>query len=414
MSEEVGVPIHKITLTLTVYMVVQGVSPSFWGPLSDVKGRRLVFCCTLVLYLIANICLAVTRDYGSLAAFRALQAAGGAATIAICSGVIGDIASPAERGGMIGMSSAIRQAAQFLGPVAGGIITHYHGVRAIFCFLAMITSVVLVMVVVFLPETLPPIAGNGDVRLHSIHKPIMYAFKAQPDVFKEHSQMPSKPFTLSSLWTPICLLTQLDVFIVMFYGGIIYTIHNMVTASSTGLLQPRFKLTDVQTGLIFLPNGIGVIVGSFVWGNVLDRNWKTYDSKDESNDQELLEEKSGNGRFKPVHMERARLRHSWWLLLGFVASVCGYGFVLKAAHLAVVLVMQFCIAFTAQAVFAMCSTMSIDLFPQAAASVTALQNLVRCTLGAAGVAVENSKPIIYTQHGRPEEDFKSEYMNQLD
>lgn len=82
-SKELKVPIHLIALTITIFMVVQGISPSFWGPLSDIKGRRLTLCCTLVVYLAANLALALTREYGTLLAFRGLQAGGGAATIAI-------------------------------------------------------------------------------------------------------------------------------------------------------------------------------------------------------------------------------------------------------------------------------------------------------------------------------------------
>lgn len=82
-SKELGVPVRMIALTLTVYMVVQGVAPSFWGPLSDTKGRRPILGCTIIVYVIANIALALIKDYRSLLAFRALQAFGGAATISI-------------------------------------------------------------------------------------------------------------------------------------------------------------------------------------------------------------------------------------------------------------------------------------------------------------------------------------------
>jgi len=72
-----------VTLTVTVYMIVQGLAPSFWGSLSDVLGRRLIFIGTLIVYIIANIALGVSSNYGELMAFRALQAAGSAATISI-------------------------------------------------------------------------------------------------------------------------------------------------------------------------------------------------------------------------------------------------------------------------------------------------------------------------------------------
>lgn len=71
------------TLTITVYMIVQGITPTFWGSISDVTGRRPVFVGTFIVYLIANIVLAVSTNYAELMVFRALQAAGSAATISI-------------------------------------------------------------------------------------------------------------------------------------------------------------------------------------------------------------------------------------------------------------------------------------------------------------------------------------------
>ena len=71
------------TLTVTIYMIVQGLAPSFWGSFSDTIGRRGIFIGTFVVYMIANIALAVSTNYGELMAFRALQAAGSSATISI-------------------------------------------------------------------------------------------------------------------------------------------------------------------------------------------------------------------------------------------------------------------------------------------------------------------------------------------
>lgn len=71
------------TLTVTVYMIVQGLAPSFWGSFSDAVGRRGIFIGTFIVYIIANILLAVSTNYGELMAFRALQAAGSSATISI-------------------------------------------------------------------------------------------------------------------------------------------------------------------------------------------------------------------------------------------------------------------------------------------------------------------------------------------
>lgn len=81
-------------------MAVQGIAPSFWGPISDTKGRRITFigmsavlsttsshadCSigTFIVYLAANVGLAFSESFPLLMVFRGLQAAGSSATISI-------------------------------------------------------------------------------------------------------------------------------------------------------------------------------------------------------------------------------------------------------------------------------------------------------------------------------------------
>ena len=88
-------------------MLFQGLAPSFWGPLADSYGRRPIFLSTLLVYMLANIGLALTPNFASLMVFRGIQAIGSSSTIAIGAGVIGDIAAVGERGGMLYAVSCI-------------------------------------------------------------------------------------------------------------------------------------------------------------------------------------------------------------------------------------------------------------------------------------------------------------------
>jgi hypothetical protein len=55
--------------------------------------------------------------------------------------------------------------------------------------------------------------------------------------------------------------------------------------------------------------------------------------------------------------------------------------------IALPLILQFFIAYTATAIFSLNSALIIDLYPGASASATAVNNLMRCSVGAVGVAV---------------------------
>ncbi|RFU30458.1 hypothetical protein B7463_g5850, partial [Scytalidium lignicola] len=102
-ATDLSVDIKLVSLTITVYMVVQGLAPSFRGPLSDTQGRRITFVGTFLVYLISNVGLAFSNSFVMLMIFRGVQAAGSAATISIGAGVIGDITTARERGGFIGI-----------------------------------------------------------------------------------------------------------------------------------------------------------------------------------------------------------------------------------------------------------------------------------------------------------------------
>lgn len=107
-SSDLGVNATLVGLTITVYMVVQGIAPSIFGTFSDTCGRRLTFTISLSIYTAANLALAFTSSYPMLMVVRGLQATGSAATISISAGVIADIASPGERGGFMGTNAGVR------------------------------------------------------------------------------------------------------------------------------------------------------------------------------------------------------------------------------------------------------------------------------------------------------------------
>jgi MFS family permease len=80
---------EMINLTVTVYMIFQGLSPSFWGSLSDSWGRRPVYLMTLFIYVMSCIGLAFSPNYTTLLVLRMLQAFGSSSVIAIGAGTIG-------------------------------------------------------------------------------------------------------------------------------------------------------------------------------------------------------------------------------------------------------------------------------------------------------------------------------------
>ncbi|KAH8691476.1 major facilitator superfamily domain-containing protein [Talaromyces proteolyticus] len=387
-----------VALTVTVYMVVQGIAPSFWGPWSDIYGRRVIFIGTLIVYVAANLALAFTVNYPMLLVLRGVQAAGSAATISIGTGVIADIALPSERGGFIGTNSGIRMIGQALGPVLGGILNGIWGFRSIFWFLFALSILVLLTLLAFLPETHRDIAGNGSVPLHGVHKPFIYWIISEPTEWvRSPSTTPGRKtpsVTFKSVLTPLKHLFEKDIFLLLAWGALIYAVWSMVTSSTTTVLKHEFpSLTDVELGLCFLPNGVGCVLGSISTGKLMDRNFRMV-AKHYRRQHQIPDDVEIKGD-KSFPYERARLSPMPYLSAVFIIVTALYGASYELndvnrkaiANLLISLALQFLIAFTATAIFSINSAMMVDCFPSGGAGATAVNNLARCSLGAVGVSV---------------------------
>ena len=277
---------------------------------------------------------------------------------------------------------------QSLGPVLGGIIVQFLGFRAIFWFLFIFGALALILIVFFLPETLRSIASNGTIKLNGIHRPLIYSYKQPAYEDIDHSIPPRKKITFSTVFFPFTALKEKDVFIILIVGATHYTAWSMVTSSTTALFERPFNLNPLQLGLIFLPNGIGSTMGSLVTGRQSRRQWD--DAERAYRKEKCIAEHVPLYKKELIDFpfEKARMGNMWWMVLIFVVSTGFYGYSLKLNDdIVVPLILQFLIAYTQASIFNINQTLIVDLYPEASASASAINNLVRCLIGAGGVAV---------------------------
>ncbi len=76
LARDLDVSLELINLTITAYLVCQGIVPFVVGDAADTIGRRPVYVAAFVLYLAANIGLALQDSYPALLILRILQSSG--------------------------------------------------------------------------------------------------------------------------------------------------------------------------------------------------------------------------------------------------------------------------------------------------------------------------------------------------
>lgn len=288
---------------------------------------------------------------------------------------------------------------QAIGPVIGGALNSAWGFTSIFWLLFVFSTVVLLALLTFLPETHRSIAGNGSIPLRGFHKPFAYAFRnpatwRQRNVDELQLPTPREPISLKKAFSPLAYILEKDIAVLLAWGAVAYTAWSMVTSSTaTALLRGHPFLNNWQIGLCFLPNGIGCVLGSLSTGHLLDKSFKDAETQYRTHYSTPPSEKNVTGRPNfPLVRARLRFMPYFSLILLFSLGLYGPSFEFNDLHryfganLVAPLTLQFMIAFAATAIFNINSTMLVDCFPGRPASATALNNLCRCLLGAAGVS----------------------------
>jgi hypothetical protein len=73
LASYLGVSPSLINLTVTAFLLFQGLAPSIYGDLADFAGRRPAYLLSFVVYVAANIGLATQSSYAALFVLRCLQ-----------------------------------------------------------------------------------------------------------------------------------------------------------------------------------------------------------------------------------------------------------------------------------------------------------------------------------------------------
>lgn len=141
--------------------------------------------------------------------------------------------------------------------------------------------------------------------------------------------------------------------------------------------------------------GLGTIIGSTIAGKLMTRDYLAAEQAYKASHDMEPTAKLTMAKNLPADfpIERARLKRLPWIVLVFVVSTGAYGVSLGIppatalpGWIAVPLLLQLLVAAASNAVFALNQTLVADLCPGKGASATAINNLVRCGLGAVGVA----------------------------
>ena len=141
--------------TISVYLAAYAVMSVVHGPLSDAIGRKRVILGGLAVFTLASVGCALSRDMGTLLAFRALQGLSAGVGLIVGRAVIRDVLHGHDAQRLMSQVSMIFSVAPAIAPVIGGWILGWSHWPAIFWFLVLFSAVLWLATWRMLPETHP-------------------------------------------------------------------------------------------------------------------------------------------------------------------------------------------------------------------------------------------------------------------
>lgn len=398
---------EQANITVVVYYVFQGLSPSFMGNVADNLGRRPIILLSVLIYFVACIGIASCNSYSQLIGLRCLQAAGISPVIAINSGIMGDITTKDERGGYVGYTSGCQILGSAFGALIGAGLSSRWGWRSVFWFLSIGSGICLVISTLLLPETKRTIVGNASITPKSIinKSPILAIPAVRRTLHLDNPDLQTlEPRLKANVLETYRILRTPEIDLLLFVAGLQFATWTTHQTALSINLSKRYHLSVAKIGLCFLPSGITTLISIVFSGRFLNWNYRRrmalHDYWVDGQRKQLLE-KNGNDIDKVnqilksnshyhFNIFRARLQLAFFTLVLSSGGFVAFGWCLQVrAPLAAVLVTSGFASLFSNCILTMSTTLIVDLFPSKASTAVGLVNLFRCMLSVVFVASLN-------------------------
>ncbi|CCU76488.1 MFS transporter [Blumeria hordei DH14] len=253
-SHEFRVSEKLSLLGLTLYIMGFAFAPTFWGPLSELKGRKMPIVLAMLGFTLFQIGVGVADDIQPILIFRFLGGVFGAAPITITAAVFSDMYDNKTRGIAITILSTFVFIGPAIAPCIGGfIVRSSHQWRWIQWLVTILGFIAFLLNIFFLEETYAQtilVAKAVEIRSQTKN----WAVHA------EHEMLDFSPQSLiiKNFCRPLRLLfTEPIVFLMSLYSSFAFGLLYLSIGSYSAVF---IKIYRLPLGISGLPN-IGMAVG---------------------------------------------------------------------------------------------------------------------------------------------------------
>lgn len=321
----------EINLTVTSYVILQGIAPMMIAGFSDNVGRRPAYALCFIFYLFANLGLGLQNSYAALLVLRCLQSTGSSGTIALSNGVVGDMVTSEERGSFIAFASLGGLLGPAIAPVIGGVISQNLDWHWLFWFLLIFGGVFCVPLFLFMPETCRKVVGDGSIPPPKWYRCLTDTLRFrrlqrkgfQVDETKQAQLHQNLRFQFPNPIPTLLIITDPESFVILVATGLCLACFYAISTGAASAFGEIYGFNDIEIALIFIPVAVGGILAALTTGKLVDWNYRRHAHKNG-----ITVVKGVRQDLRDFPIERARMEVATPLSILCSIFVVGYGWAL--------------------------------------------------------------------------------------
>lgn len=317
-------------------MISMAIFPLWWSSFSEEFGRRSIYLISFSLFVIFSILSAISKNITMLIVFRMCAGGASASAHATGAGSIADLFEVFERGRAMSIFYLGPLLGPLIAPVIGGVLTQEIGWQATMWFLAIYGLVVLIMILFFLPETLARPKPQEPVQTMtsmadktSSNSPELQRMRTidSARVKTQRFTKNLKRFLIDPLGVVLWLRFP-PVLITVILAAIAFgSLYVANIAIQQKFSREPYNYGQLVIGLLYIPSGLGYIIGSLFGGRWIDAIMAREARKANRYDE--------NGNL--IYLPEDRMRENAWIMVTvYPLSLLMYGWTLRyGLHVAV-------------------------------------------------------------------------------
>jgi DHA2 family multidrug resistance protein len=289
MQSSLGATVDTITWVLTSYIIASAVVLPTTGWLADRIGARRLFIGSVAGFILASMLCGLAQNLEEMVAFRALQGVAGAFIAPLSQSFMLDTTRPSRHPQIMAIWGMGIMIGPILGPILGGWLTETVNWRWVFFVNLPVGIASLAILVTCLPRR-PQRARRFDITGFVLLALALTAFQLLLDRGAQEDWLASTEIwiyllvMLSAAWMVVihlatapapmferALFADRNFAIALGFMIVIGIVMFAVMALLPPMLQTLFGYGVIDTGMVLMPRGVGILVSMQVSGLLMRR-----------------------------------------------------------------------------------------------------------------------------------------------